>query len=96
MAMAAGIKSGDVIVVINDVKVDNVAELQEIVARNRPGDAVEVVYLRNGIEKKVRATLKNNEGNTELVKREETALIEGAAFENLSKAEYRNMKLMEA
>jgi len=68
-AAEAGIKSGDVIVGINDVKVDNVAELQEIVARNRPGDAVEVVYLRNGIEKKVSATLKNNEGNTELVKR---------------------------
>lgn len=86
-AAEAGIKSGDVIVGINDVKVDNVAELQEIVARNRPGDAVEVVYLRNGIEKKVSATLKNNQGNTELVKREETALIEGAEFENLSKAE---------
>ena len=83
----AGIKSGDVIIGINDVNVSNVAELQEIVARNRPGDAVDVVYLRNGKESRVTAYLKNNEGNTELIIREELAAIEGGVFENISSVE---------
>ncbi|MDH5367812.1 MAG: Do family serine endopeptidase [Cyclobacteriaceae bacterium] len=89
----AGIKSGDVIIGINDVKVDNVAELQEIVARNRPGDVVEVIFLRNGKENRVTAVLKNNEGNTELVKREENTSIEGATFENVSYAELEKLNI---
>lgn len=83
----AGIEPGDVIIGVNDVEVGNVAELQEIVARNRPGDAVEVVYLRNGKENKVTAYLKNNDGNTELIKREEYVTIEGGMFENVSTTE---------
>lgn len=92
-AEEAGIESGDVIIGINVVKVDNVAELQEIVARNRPGDAVEVIYLRNGKENRVTAVLKNNEGSTELVKREEFTSIEGAVFETVSQDELKKYNL---
>jgi Do/DeqQ family serine protease len=89
----AGIEKGDVIIGINDVIVNSVAELQEIVARQRPGDAVDVVYLRNGNEIRVTAYLKNNEGNTELVKREEFATIEGGVFENISSTEAKKFEI---
>ncbi|MDH5475745.1 MAG: Do family serine endopeptidase [Cyclobacteriaceae bacterium] len=86
-AEEAGIESGDVIIGVNEVKVSNVAELQEMVARNRPGDAVDVLFIRNGKERKVTAILKNNEGNTDLVKFKEVTSIEGAVFENISQSE---------
>ena len=89
----AGIEPGDVIVGVNDIAIGSVAELQEIVARNRPGDEVEVLYIRNGKEKRAKAVLKNNDGNTELVKREEVASIEGAIFENLTSNELEEYDL---
>ena len=86
-AEEAGIEAGDVIVGINNNPINNVAELQEIVARNRPGDKVEVSLIRDGKSKTLTATLKNNEGSTELVKRSLAHTIEGATFENLSESQ---------
>lgn len=86
-AQEAGIEAGDVIVGINKVKIDNVAQLQEIVARNRPGDQVEVSLIRKGKNKLVKATLKNNEGNTQLVYSAPVETIDGATFENLTASE---------
>lgn len=86
-AEEAGIEQGDVIIGINDKKVDNVSELQEMVARNRPGDEVKVTLLRSGDEKNVLAVLKNTSGNMEIVRRELTVEIGGGEFENMSSAE---------
>ncbi len=80
----AGIKSGDVIIAINDRPVDNVSELQEQVALNRPGDKVNVTYVRDGSTKVTRATLKNAEGNTEMVLASANVEIGGAEFEEVS------------
>ena len=44
-AAEAGIEPGDVIVEINKQRIRNIAQLQELVARNRPGDGVKVTYL---------------------------------------------------
>ena len=68
-AKAAGIESGDVIVGIEGKKVRNMAELQESIAKYRPGDKVEVTILRNKKEKDLNVTLKNLQGNTEEVKK---------------------------
>lgn len=60
-ADAVGIKEGDVITEINGKSVKSSAELQEQVARFRPGDKVKVSLLRGSEEKKMELTLKKIE-----------------------------------
>ncbi len=78
-AKAAGIEPGDVIVKIAGKKVHNMAELQENIAKHRPGDRVEVTVMRNKKEKDLDVTLKNLQGNTEVVKKFDLDML-GAAF----------------
>ena len=82
-AQAAGIKAGDVIVKIAGKKVHNMAELQEILATHRPGDKVEVTIIRDKREKTLTVTLKNMQGNTEVVKKFDLSML-GAAFTPIS------------
>ncbi|OYX14741.1 MAG: deoxyribonuclease HsdR [Algoriphagus sp. 32-45-6] len=81
----AGLKEGDIIVSVDGKAVNNVSMLQEMVARKRPGDKVEVEYLRDGKKNKVTATLKNFSGDTNIVKREapKSYSFEGVQFEDL-------------
>ncbi|MFP4095087.1 MAG: Do family serine endopeptidase [Cyclobacteriaceae bacterium] len=79
-AQDAGIQPGDVITNINDTKISNVAQLQEMVARNRPGDQVEVTYLRDGELNTVFVTLKNTMGDTQIVAKRKEVNFEGAVF----------------
>ena len=65
-AAKAGVKSGDVIVQIDGQNVTSSPELQEIVARHRPGDQLSLKVNRNGAEKSFSVTLNNRKGNTEL------------------------------
>lgn len=80
----AGIMSGDVIIAINDTRVNNVSELQEMVARYRPGDEVSVTFLRGKKKKEVKTILKNTEGNIDIVPRIYENTLEGATFEDLT------------
>jgi Do/DeqQ family serine protease len=66
----AGLKEGDIIIGVDGKTVTNVANLQEMVARKRPGDKVEVQYIREGKTYKTTATLKNFSGDTSIVKKE--------------------------
>ncbi|MEQ8363013.1 MAG: trypsin-like peptidase domain-containing protein [Cyclobacteriaceae bacterium] len=87
-AEEAGIISGDVIIAIDDHAVNSVSELQEWVARNRPGQSISVTFMRDGETKSVLTTLKNFEGADEV---EETKIdyeLEGATFEDIS---YRDL-----
>lgn len=81
----AGLKEGDIIVGVDGVETESVARLQEMVARKRPGDKVEVAYLRNGKETKVQATLKNISGDTRIIRKEQPkrATFEGVTFEDV-------------
>lgn len=85
----AGIKKGDVIIEINNSEVPTVAELQDLVARNRPGDKIEVTYKRNGNTKKVTAKLKNLDNEVKIVKRDDSYTIEGASFRNATEDEIK-------
>lgn len=78
-AKLAGIESGDVIIKIAGKKVHNMAELQENIAKHRPGDEVKVTIMRDKKEKTLDVTLKNLQGNTEVVKKFDLAML-GAAF----------------
>ena len=67
-AADAGLQKGDVVTSIDGQKVKKFGELQGIMAQNRPGDKVTVTYLRNKKEKTATLTLKNEQGNTKVVK----------------------------
>jgi serine protease Do len=86
-AQIAGIEQGDVIIGINEHNVTNVSELQELVARNRPGDEITVKLLRGGIESTLKATLRNTEGTTEIVRINYDNELEGAIFEEINDIE---------
>ena len=92
-AAEAGIEPGDVIVEINERAVGSVAELQELVARNRPGDQVEVTYWRDGELSKVFAQLKNSVGNIEIVQEPAKVNYEGGVFADPSAETLERLKI---
>jgi Do/DeqQ family serine protease len=86
-AKQAGIQKGDFVTKINGSAVNSGPELQEQVARYKPGDKITLTYVRNGKENTTPITLKNKAGNYEAVK-QESALdnLGGAELVNLDKA----------
>ena len=92
-AEEAGILPGDVIIAIDDHQVNSVSELQEWVARNRPGKEIYVTFIRNSEQQKIKARLKNSEGNEKMEKREVNFEIEGATFENVPYRDLTKLQL---
>ena len=76
-AADAGLKSGDVITHIDGQKVTKFGELQGIIAQKRPGDKITISYLRNKKQHKVTLTLKNEKGNTKVVKNADLDVLGG-------------------
>ncbi len=81
-AKEAGIKEGDVIIAIQGTHVNTTSELLEVIGQHRPGDKVVVEYRRKNKDNTVEVTLRNREGTTNVVKREERSMNEllGASF----------------
>lgn len=92
---AAGLKEGDIIISVDGRAVNNVSMLQEMVARKRPGDKVEVEYIRDGKTSKTTATLKNFSGDTNIVKKEvpKTFTFEGLQFEDVKQQTKDQLKI---
>ncbi len=67
-ASEAGLKKGDVITAINGKKLEKMAELQEAVSLRKPGDKVQITYLREKKSYTKTITLKNAQGTTSVVK----------------------------
>ena len=67
-AAAAGLQKGDVITTIDGHKIKKFGELQGILAQKRPGDEIKITYLRNKKSHTATLTLKNEQGNTKVVK----------------------------
>jgi Do/DeqQ family serine protease len=72
-AAAAGLKMGDIITQINGVAVNTSSQLQEQVARFRPGDKIKVNYLRSGSAGVTEAVLRNATGTTSIVREDAAA-----------------------
>lgn len=90
---AAGVlKSDDVIVGIDGKKVHKFTDLQEVLAKHRPGDKVKVKVIRDKKEKEFVLTLKNSQGNTKVVKDAGMELL-GAAFKPVSSELKRQLNL---
>jgi S1-C subfamily serine protease len=90
-AKEAGIKEGDVIIEINNIKVNTVSELQEQISRYRPNDKVKVLLKRKGDLKQFDVVLRNMQGSTDIVRTSEVVEILGATFESLSSAEKKKL-----
>jgi Do/DeqQ family serine protease len=91
----AGVKSGDVILKIADIDVNNVPELQEQVSRYRPGDVINITIRRNDEVKVIKLTLKNKNGDVGVIEKSKTEAITslGAFFEPASKSELKRLNL---
>ncbi|NOZ74213.1 MAG: PDZ domain-containing protein [FCB group bacterium] len=62
-AEKAKLRAGDIILQVNDVRISDVDELQELVGSMDPGTIIKITYLRSGKEKTTRAELEAREGN---------------------------------
>lgn len=87
-AAEAGIQKGDVIVGIGDATIKTMAQLQEQVARFRPGEKASVTYVRDGKRKSVNVTFLNTKGSTEVIEKTSVDKL-GCTFKNLSADELR-------
>ena len=85
-AESAGLKEGDVITAVDGQKVTKFGELQGILAKKRPGDKVTITYLRNKKSNTVTATLKNEQGNTKVVKHADLDVL-GGSFRPITDAQ---------
>jgi len=94
-AKEAGVLKGDVIVKVGPTTVNSVAELQEQIARHRPGDKVPLTINREGKELVLTTTLKNKEGKTEVTKTDRKEIFEvmGAEFSDLTAKEKKAAKV---
>ena len=84
-AKAAGLQEKDVIIAVNGEPVGTTSDLQEKVNRFRPGDKIEVTYIRKGKQDTKTVVLRNMEGGTGVVAPGSTSTtVYGATFAPLA------------
>ena len=91
-AAEMGLKHGDVITAIDGKQVKKMAELQEVLATKRPGDKVTISYLRDKKKYSKSATLKNEQGNTGVVKKIDLDIL-GGNFREISTSQKRQYNI---
>lgn len=90
---AAGIlQENDVIIGIDGKRVKNFAGLQEALAKHRPGDKVSVKVIRDKKEKNLEMLLKNEQGNTKVLKNTGMEIL-GAAFREVPQELKRQLNI---
>ncbi len=92
----AGLKDGDVILKIGNKEVNSVASLQEEIGKRRPGDKVSITVRRkDGDEEIKELVLRNKEGETTLVSKEEIQknVALGATFAELTAKEKKELNI---
>jgi serine protease Do len=92
-AAAAGIRQGDFIVKINDVDIHTEPQLQEQIARYKPGDNISITYVRNSNTKVTTVQLKNIEGNTNIIRTPTATRALGANFRSLNAEEKKRFNI---
>lgn len=92
-AEEAGIQEGDVIVKVNEEIIKSVPELQEKIGKYAPGDKVTISLIRDRNTKNVSLTLRNFEGNTEIIKKTTIETKLAASFEIPTKEELSKLQL---
>ena len=91
----AGLEEEDVIVGIDERTVATTSELQEFVARKRPGDEIKVTYIRRGKELNTQLVLMKKDMIASLSPEEIqlTYAIEGAIFSEVPSATQRQLRI---
>jgi Do/DeqQ family serine protease len=92
----AGLKDGDVILKIGNKEVNSVASLQEEIGKRRPGDKVSItIRQKDGDEEIKELVLRNKEGETSLVSKEEIKknVALGASFAELTDKEKKELNI---
>lgn len=94
-AQDAGINAGDIVTKINGIEVNSTSELLGEIGQFRPGDRIIVTVNSKGIEKDLNIVLKNKDGNTNVIKREEADIfhILGATFVTLNAGEKQKLRI---
>ncbi len=94
-AGAAGLQVGDVITAVNNLTVNSSAELQGIIARHRPGEAVALQISRSGKEKTLDVILNNRAGNTSITHKDTHEMwnILGAEVEELDRSQAEKLEV---
>ena len=87
-AEKGGLEVDDVIIALDGKRINTSPELQELIARKRPGDKVKVLLIRDGKEKEMSVTLQGTSGTTKVSSKEHQALIGmlGADLEKIDKS----------
>lgn len=87
-AESAGLRKGDIIIRVDNIAVNNFSNLSLAVGSKRPGDSVNVTYIRNGKEQSIRVTLRDQKGRTSVTTKSELSITEkiGGEFEPLSES----------
>ena len=87
-----GLEKEDVIIAVDGQKVKTMGDLQGILAQKSPGDKVTVKYMRNKKEKTTTLTLKNEQGNTKVVKNADLDVL-GAQFRAITDAQKEQLNI---
>lgn len=66
-ASDAGLKSSDVIIQVNNIKTPGTAEFMELVGQYRPGDVIDIEYVRGNKNHLPKLLLRNQINSTDLV-----------------------------
>jgi len=82
-AEEAGLEKGDVIIEVNGHKVTKFGDLSGIIAQKRPGDKISLTYLHNKKKQTKTITLRNEQGNTKVVKNADLDIL-GADFREVT------------
>ena len=88
----AGLKEGDVIIAIDGKEMNKMADMQEYLAKKRPGDKVTVTYLRDKKKNTKSITLKNEQGNTQVVKKADLDVL-GGNFRSITDAQKQQLNI---
>ncbi len=91
-AALAGIQEKDVIISVDGKTVRSMAELKEIIATHRPGDTVNVTFLRNKKKYTKAVTLRNVQGTTDTVSELDPNSL-GVALKPLTAEQKRELAL---
>ena len=91
-AADADLKPEDVITEVDGKKVATMGELQGILAQKRPGDKITVKYIRDKKTKTVTLTLKNEQGNTKVVKNADLDVL-GGTFHPITDAQKEQLNI---
>ena len=91
-AADAGLEEKDVITAIDGKDIHSMAELQEILATHRPGDKVNVTFLRNKKQYTKSVTLRNIQGTTDKVSDVDPNSL-GVALKPLTSEQKRELAL---